>query len=208
MLSRQREHFSEVFYLRHRQHVVDVLRRLALLLIVSGLAGPVWLVLRFFGEGDADLASIATAVFLWLVWVACVTLPDQFRVRLLPYFQRRLGDTDTWLAGESLLWHSQRLDAIALELGVRPLSDFASGDDMIPGEVLEWFPPYDALQTTEQLLQTSEVNSLSSDVVSDFTRLRDALRLACSENVPFCLLLREGSSTSGFEMDQRKGSFF
>jgi hypothetical protein len=107
-----------------------------------------------------------------------------------------------------LLWHSRRLDAVATELGVRPLSDFASGDDMILGEVLQWFPPHDALRTTERLLQPDAAGCFPSAVVSDLTRLRDALRLACSEGVPFCLLVREGSCASGFEMDQRKGSFF
>ncbi|MGH9564098.1 MAG: hypothetical protein ACRD3S_21810, partial [Terracidiphilus sp.] len=74
-------------------------------------------------------------------------------VRVLPYFERPLGQKDTWLAGENYLRHSRKLDEIATSLGVHPLSKFASGDDLIRGETLHWFSPQDALHTTERLLE-------------------------------------------------------
>lgn len=92
--------------------------------------------------------------------------------------------------------------------GVRPLSEFASGDDLVPGEKLCWFSAEDGLRTAERLTQPDAAASFSAEVHSDLVRLRDALRAACAEGVRFCLLLREGSTASGHEMDQRKGSFF
>jgi len=128
-------------------------------------------------------------------------------VRLLPYFERPLGGAETWLAGKSLLSHSRRLDAAAAQFGVQPLSEFASGDDMIRDEKLCWFSAEDGLRTVERLTQP-DVTSFPTEVISDLVRLRDALRLACAKEVQFCLLLREGSFASGQEMDQRRGSFF
>jgi hypothetical protein len=208
MLSRQKEQFSEVFYVRHRQHVMRVLRRLAILLIMSGAAAGISLVAIFRGEADVAVASIATAICLWLSWVTYMSIPDLFRVRVLPYFERRLGSADTWLAGESLLWHSRVLDTAATRFGVRPLSEFSSGDDLVRGEELRWFSAEEGLRTAERLTQPDAAAALSAEVLSDLVRLREALRTACAEGVQFCLLLREGSTASGHEMDQRRGSFF
>jgi hypothetical protein len=207
MLSRQKEQFSEVFYIRHRQHAMRALRTLAIFLTISGATAGISLAAIFRGGGDAPFTSLATAVFLFLALATCLSVPNLFRVRVLPYFERRLGGTDTWLAGESLLWHSRHLDATAAQLSVRPLSEFASGDDLIRGEELRWFSAEDGLRTVERLMQPDAAASFSADVVSDLSRLRDALRLACSQGVRFCLLLREGSGTSGYEMGQRRGSF-
>ena len=113
MLSRQKVQFSEVFYVRHRQHVVRVLRRLAILLIVSGVAAGVsWMAISR-GEGHVAVTSLLTAIFLYLSWET-MSIGNLFRVRILPYFERRLGSSaDTWDAGESLLWHSRCLDTTA-----------------------------------------------------------------------------------------------
>ncbi|EEF57387.1 hypothetical protein, partial [Pedosphaera parvula] len=154
------------------------------------------------------LAATLLALFLYHCFVVCVSVRDLFRVRLLPYFERRLGGADTWMHGEKLLWHSRLLDETAIKHGVRPLSDFTSGDDMIHGEVLEWFVADDALRTVNYLLETSGVTNFPDGVISDLGKLQHALKDAHSKDVRFCLLLREGSSASGAEMDQRQGSFF
>jgi len=208
MLSQQEKQFSAVFYARHRQHVIGGLRWFAILLTISGTAAGILWVLLLRGQGNVFLTSVATAICLVLAWAACMNVPDLFRARLLPYFERRVGQTNTWLAGKSLLWHSRRLDAAAAEFDVRPLSEFASGDDMVQGENLCWFSSEDGLRTTERLTQQDAAESLPVEVVSDLVHLRDALRLASEQGVDFCLLLREGSGASGHEMDQRRGSFF
>jgi hypothetical protein len=211
MLSRQKRQFSKVFYKRCKQHFIRVFSKLFIYLGVSGGIAIGALISILHGQGDQNdlvVTSIALAIFLFLLWTASGSVPEFFRVRVLPYFERRLGNADGWLAGKSLLLHSRQLDEIARRLGIRPLSDFASGDDMVLFEKLRWFPAKEALNTTERLLQADVCNEFSPELVSDLRCLKSALSSADSNGIKFCLLLREGSSTSGLEMDRRKGSFF
>jgi hypothetical protein len=208
MFSQKKEKFSRVFYERHRNHLIRVFIKISFFLGVSGSIAAASMIAYFSGRGDLPFTSIALAVFLFLLWAAFRSIPDQLKVTVLPYFEQRLGDANTWMAGKSLLWNTRDLDQVAQRLGARPLSDFASGDDMISGEKLCWFFPNEALNTLELLLQPEICNGFSADLVSDLRRLKDALKSADSKNVKFCLILREGSFTSGLEMDRRKGSFF
>ena len=100
------------------------------------------------------------------------------------------------------------LDEAATRSGVTPLSAFLSGDDLIPGEELRWFTPDDALRTAERLQEPDVAATLPAGVIADLERLRDALGRASGQGIRFCLLIREGSVTSGHEMSVRKGSFF
>src|SRR5580658_8647326 len=141
ILSREKKHFAEPFYRRHRQHVFRVVARMATFLIVAGVAVGACALSFFRGKGDTTSAGIAAAVFLavflFLVFATWRGIQELFRVRVLPYFERPLGQKSTWLAGENLLRHSRQLDETATRLGIRPLSEFASGDDMIWGEKLQ-----------------------------------------------------------------------
>jgi hypothetical protein len=212
ILLREKRQFADAFYRRHRWHIIRVATRMTILLVIAAALAGTNLFSFFKGKGDTTSAGIAAAVFsaifLFLAFAIWRGIHDLFRVRVLPYFEHPLGQKDTWLADENFLRHSRQLDEIAARLGVRPLSEFASGDDMIWGESLCWFSPDDALRTTERLLQTDVTASLPSAVVSDLTHIRDSLRLACSKSVKFCFLVREGTSASGPEMERRKGSFF
>jgi hypothetical protein len=112
------------------------------------------------------------------------------------------------MMGKSLLEHSRSLDEIAKQLGGTPLSEFATGDDMVCFEKLNWHEPTEALRTTQGLLNSEAAKAFPEDLRSDLKALEDALAEACRQNVRFGLLLREGSFASGLEMDRRKGSFF
>ena len=212
MSSLEKEKVAEVYYRRHRIHLFRVIARMAFFLAISGVLAGTNLLHFLRGINDTAQAGIAAAVFgavfLFLCWATYQSICNLFQVRVLPYFERPVGQSDTWLSGENYLRHSKELDEIAVRRGVQPLSKFASGDDMIRGESLFWFSPDDALRTLERLLQTDVTTSLPSAVVSDLTRIRDSLRLACSKSVKFCFLVREGTSASGPEMERRKGSFF
>ncbi len=132
--SQKKEMFSEVFYQRHRKHIFRVLIKLFLLVAVAGAVAGICLVSFLRGETGPVAPSISGAVFLFLVWATYRGVRDQLRVRLVPYFERPLRSVSSFLAGEKLLSYSRQLDEKAVRLGVRPLSEFASGDDMIRGE--------------------------------------------------------------------------
>lgn len=208
MLSLKKTQFSPALYYLYRKHVVQSIIKIAFLMTVSGAAAIIFLFLFLRKDGDVRAAGFFIAVFLFLAWSSHQSIRELLRVRVVPYFERPLGRNDTSLAGEHYLRHSLRLDEIATQIGVRPLSEFASGDDLIDGEGVQWFSPDDALHTIESLLRHDVSSDLSTDVISDVTHIRDALRLASSQGVKFCLLLRHGTSVSGLELDRRKGSFF
>jgi hypothetical protein len=207
-LQRQKQNFSEVFYQRHRQHVLRLVRKSSLYFAISGAFAALFVVACLAGKGTLLEAVIAAAVFLWICFGISFGLPDSLRARLLPYFEKPLGDIETWPHGKSLLEHSRQLDELASALSATPLSKFASGDDLIPGETLTWFDAQPALETTEKLLQADAARAFSPELTSDLSHLRDALQSASAKQTRFCLLLREGSATSDAEMKRRKGSFF
>jgi len=208
MLNQKKKMFADVFYTRHRHHVIGVVKQLAILLVLSGTAMSIAWFYITLGEGSVALTSLLTAIFLWLGWCAYESVPGVLQVRLIPYFERRIDGPDTWSSGVSLLWCSRQLDATAESIGVQPLSNFASGDDLISSEELCWFSSEKGLRTIERLTEPDMADSLPRDAVSDLKKLRDALRIASAKDVDFCLLLREGTSASGLEMAQRQGSFF
>jgi hypothetical protein len=208
LLQSQKQNLSDEFYELHRRHLMRVLRKSSLYFLVSGTFAALFILAGWSGKGTTFEAVISVAVFLWICYEICAGVPGCFQVRLLPYFERRLGDADTWDHGRSLAEHSRKLDALAIVLGATPLSRFASGDDLISNEKLVWFETRPELETTGKLLQSEPAKDFPPDLASDLSRLQAALRSASDKQVRFCLLRREGSSASGAEMERRKGSFF
>ena len=207
MSASRKEEFSDAFYLRHRRHLIRGLFNVAVTLTFTGSLAVLSFIPILDGEGDVLAASVFTAVFLFVLWSAYRSVPHMFRVRLVPYFEKKLDGANTFFAGESLLLHSRHLDALAKGRGVRELSEFASGDDWITGETVQWHVSQEGLKTVESLMAL-EAGKLSTDVVSDLALLECALRSASEKDIRFCLLLREGTSVSGLELDRRMGSFF
>lgn len=219
ILAERKERFAETFYTKHCSHVASGTGPSgcgAALMVASGAVALVNLISIFAGWdelisatwGDLIRAGVAIIIFLLFAVGFVAGARDRYRVRVLPYFERPVGGIDTWLAGENLLWHSRSLDEAARQCGVTPLSAFASGDDLVPGEQLCWFDPTDALRMAERLREADVAATLPAGVVTDLDRLRDALRRASAQGIRFCLLVREGSYASGHEMSIRKGSFF
>ena len=208
LLHRRRGRFSPVFFEMHRRRMRSSLRMqfgcLAMALLTAGATGLPLL----WGVGNAMAASVAAAVLVLVLLMQAPSVAEALSARLLPYFESRVGNTKTWLAGQHLLWHSMMLDEQAECLGATPLSAFASGDPLIGGETLALFDPEDALRTCEALLRDAQAPAMPAAVRADLTKLRDALRLASERRIRFCLHLREGNSASGHEMDQRSGSYF
>ena len=95
-----------------------------------------------FGPVPPLATAIAAAVFLMFGLLHGLGLVyDTYRyVRIIPYFERRLGDIDTFLAGNALVRVMKQLDTIATEENVAPLSAFGFADDLYD-EVLLWHDP-------------------------------------------------------------------
>ncbi len=134
-----------------------------------------------------------------------------YYVQAIPYFQRRLGQIDTFLAGQTIARFLTQLDAIASDQNVPLLSTFGFADDL-RGEVLRWHDPKTGLRSLEAILVGLDHSQIPESVrrplVDDLKKWHHALERAALENVLFCLLLRHESTTSGHEWDVRKGSAF
>jgi hypothetical protein len=207
IIRKRRASFSEVYYKVHERRTRRMLIWSGLQFSVAALLSGVGFWQLLYGPGVL-LPGLFTSTFLVMLGCTVLSTIDLFRVRIVPYFERKLGNVDTWEGGRSLLAHSRDLDDLTAFLGLPALSQFASGDDMVEGEELAFFPPETALPTVEKLILRSKASRFPKDLVSDLNRLRDALKFAAENKVQFCFLLREGSSSSGQEMAIRRGSFF
>lgn len=159
--------------------------------------------------------SAATAIALFVLFGVLGGLGglyDTWRyVRIIPYFRQQVGDIDTFLAGEALAQSCSQLDAAAIAAGVQPLSAFGFNDDLF-GERLTWHRADDGLNTVLALCNALTTENLTlpdtDSVLEDLRKLEHALSRAAEQDIPFCLLLRHGNSTSGHEWDVRQGTAF
>jgi hypothetical protein len=200
-------------YPQRHQKVVAATRRLSLTIVfttaaVAALATttaahevlPMW------------VAALADAVFvLALVMASASVWSVQRHVAVIPYFERTVGEIDTFLAGQALARHLVPLDAMAQGLGLPPLSQFGFNDDLA-GEPLTWHDAQEGLATVRALSdclarQPSQLLD-PENVMSDLARLAHALQRAKEQEIRFCLLLRYGNVTSGHEWDVRQGTAF
>lgn len=207
-LANRRKAFSDAVYRLHHRRTKRLLFWTCVQVLLGTAFAALGSVVLLYTDFNTLFCSLFTASFLVMIVCSIAGLINQFRGRLLPYFQKPLGQNGTLLIGKSLLWHSRELDDLALELGLRPLSEFCSGDELIGDEQLVFYPPQDALKTTEKLLAWIRAVGFPQDLICDLAQLRKALRNAVERQVNFCLLLREGPGATGQEMQMRLGSFF
>lgn len=180
--------------------------------ITGGIALAGTLAVLYFGI-HAGVAAAAIALFLLFgVLGGLGGVYDTWRyVRIIPYFRSQVGDTDTFLAGEALAQFCSQLDAAAIAAGVLRLSAFGFNDDLF-GEPLTWHRADDGLKTVTALrnaLTTEKLTLPCTDsVLEDLRKLEHALSRAAEQDIPFCLLLRHGNTTSGHEWSVRQGTAF
>ena len=173
---------------------------------IALLAGTV------FGPIPAGVTAMAGAIALFGLCGSLGGLYDAYRhAQIHPYFQRPVGNIDTFCVGRSLARYFKQLDSIATGAGVKPLSAFGFNDDM-RGETLQWHSPSEGLMTCRALLRNIETGHAPMTVKialkADLTKWTDALERAQAESVLFCILLRHCNATSGHEWDVRQGSAF
>ncbi len=161
--------------------------------------------------------SDALAVFaaIWDAFFLFIFMGDVFGgssllcdVAVVPYFERRVGEIDTFCRGKSLARRMNEIDAQARALELTPLSDFGWNDDLA-GELLVWHEPAEGLATVHALLAFYQDDPAAEhNLIDDLKSLAQALASAEAKAIRFCLLLRHGDVTSGQEWDARKGTCF
>lgn len=114
--------------------------------------------------------------------------------------EREIPNFDPFLNGKALSQSSDRLDAIATSLGVRPLMEFFSADPDMAAEFLDedteappqsWFPATDGLATVRALrahLTTNPSAVPKPDMVlEDLSHMERVLSTAFEHSVGWCL---------------------
>jgi hypothetical protein len=80
------------------------------------------------------------------------------------------------------------------------------------GEELEWHSAADGVEVVNGLMARLDKNTGDianvEQVTEELAKLRHALQRAASRDIPFCLLLMHGNTTSGHEWSIRKGTAF
>ena len=132
-----------------------------------------------------------------------------FQVRVVPYFERDVGEIHTFLAGYALARNWERLDDLARELDSNRLSDFGFADDL-EGDAVIWHEAAKGYYTVEALRQRIERDWVTRDLelLRDLDALAHALSRAAEQHIRFSLLVLEGDGTSPMETARRAGTFF
>jgi len=197
---------------RHWEVIRDAWRwALQVLAVTGGVAGLLGAA-AFFWHGSLHLAAIAVAIFLFALLASLGAVWDCYRhVTLIPYFERTVGEIDTFCSGYALARHLGALDELAARLAVPPLSSFGFADDMC-GETLVWHPAEEGLGSVLPLMAALQCApdrvEEAEAVLSDLEKLAQALRRAHQKEIRFCFLLRHGNTTSGLEWERRQGTAF
>lgn len=197
---------------RHWEVVAGTWRNVFRILGVTGTIGLLATVVAVSFDGWLWPAAIVDAVFLLTALTCGVSLYDVYRhVCIIPYFSARVGELETFLAGKSLARSFQKLERLATEIGVQPLSAYGFADDLC-GETLVWHTAADGLVTTRHLQEAvatrSDEFADAAGILDDLQKLEHALKRASEKNIEFCLMLRHGAVTSGLEWDRRQGTAF
>lgn len=153
--------------------------------------------------------ALKGAVGAGAAWGAWSFVSGIFGASIVPYFDRRLGvaETGTFGSGEEVAKQCRRLDAVAMEKGVAPLSAYGYADD-VKGETLVWHDPRAGLETISALLAALRSDGPDGKLAEELGRIRAALQVAAEQGAKFCLILRSFDGTNAREHEMRKGSFF
>jgi hypothetical protein len=128
------------------------------------------------------------------------------RTSVVPYFDRRVGGIHSFGQGKHVAASCQRLDQLAMAIGVAPLSAFGFDDDYPWGRV-RWHDPMDGVKTMDAVLSQLPTDGAKTPLRIELETIRDALVRAVEAGARFCLILH-GPGTNAMEHDRRKGSFF
>ena len=162
-------------------------------------------------EKDQGAAMVDAFFLLWLLISTHEIHVQSHYVRVTPYFESKVGETDTYCTGKCLARHVLDLDDLARAQGVTPPSEFGWNDDFA-GEALLWHKAATGLKTVNALLAHLQNDEFARrehiGVIDDLKRIAHALGRADHQGIRFCLLLQHGEGTYSLEHEMRKGTFF
>jgi len=197
---------------QYHEEVARSRRFAARALALTGTCAAIAAIGALHSDGLTLFASITAAVFFFTLAISIGGIVDTARhVRLMPYYRRRVGGTDTFLHGQALARCYRDLEWLAEETGVPPLSRFGFADDLA-GETVTWFPAGELLATVRGLTGAVQDDPESvrdpEAVLQDFARWETAFTRAAELDIEIALLIRFGNSTSTLEWEQRIGDPF
>ena len=193
--------------LRYRERLQVEGKRAAvsvlLLVVLPGGGALAW----FLGSAWAPLRIIVGLILLAMAgfgafWCGRIVAALVF-ARVVPYFEKSLGDGPPLASGAELAKHSQRLDELAVLADATPLSSFGFNDDLA-GEAVTWHEPALALATVRAL--SAKLSDAESALKRDLEQLAEALNRAAARRIRFALLLRTSYGLTGDEKAKRRGS--
>ena len=153
--------------------------------------------------------GIAVAFFLLFLSGQIANFRESWEVRVVPYYERPVGDIDTLMSGEAYVRHSRIVDERAVRHGVRPLSEFLSPNElgMGPGDRPTFFDAAGGRGTVDRLPEPDIAADLPPEVIADLRRWQTALTRASDQDIRFCLNLRTWSGLMQGEEERLHGSF-
>jgi hypothetical protein len=195
---------SRRFALRHRQKVIGAIRYSGWLLLFTGLVLASTVVPTFLHWWDTVVpAAIGIAIVALVLFSILMMLPLEFIAYVELYFDQHLDALPFpgFGSGRKLYRESGRLDALARDAGLPPLSDFESPDVLDTREPPIWHRPEAALPTVEHLLAHVDPRL---KVHRDLRHVHAALRSANEKGVSFYLLLKTLSGVTNAEIEARR----
>lgn len=199
-----RESIARRFALRHRQKVLEAIRYSSWLLLFAGLVLASAVVPTFLLWWDTVVpAGIGIAIVALVLFGVLTMLPLELIAYVDLYFDQQL-DGLPYLglrSGRRLYRASGRLDAMARDAGLRPLSDFESPDVLDTREPPIWHRPEAALPTLEHLV--GRVDSRLA-VHRDLQHVHTALRSATERGARFYILLHTMGGMTNAEIEARR----
>lgn len=192
------------FALRHRRKIMEAIGFSGKLLlfgvfVLACTVGPTLLL----GWDTMLPAAIGIAFFALLLFSVVLMLPLELIAYVGPYFDRPMPDLPFpgFRFGRGLYRESARLDSMARNAGLPPLSDFESPDVLDSREPPVWHRPEAALPTVDYLL--SQVNP-QLPVHRDLLYVQAALRAAHGKGACFYFLLLTWAGFTNAEVEARR----
>jgi hypothetical protein len=159
---------------------------IAVLVVVPLGGGIAW----FVGSAWAPLKIVFGSLLLALAGFGAVictrTVGALLFARMIPYFEKQLGENPPFAGGSELARNAEKLDALAAAAGAAPLSSFGFADDFL-GELVKWHEPALALATIRTISEQIPASEVA--LKHDLDRLAESLTLAASKRTRFALLL-------------------